>query len=110
MGSRLIGALGGAPDLVLCDMAPNTVGHRETDHLRILGLIEAAAAFALEQLKPGGAFVTKTFQGGGSSEMMAGLKPHFETVKHVKPKASRAGSSEVFLVATGRKPAPRQDG
>jgi 23S rRNA (uridine2552-2'-O)-methyltransferase len=103
MGPRLIEALGGPADVVLSDMAPNTVGHRETDHLRILALIEAAADFALARLKPGGAFVTKTFQGGGSGELMAGLRPHFESVKHVKPKASRSESSEVYLVAIGRR-------
>jgi 23S rRNA (uridine2552-2'-O)-methyltransferase len=103
IGPKLIEMIGGPPDVVLCDMAPNTVGHRETDHLRILGLIEAAAVFALEHLKPGGGFVTKTFQGGGSGELLASLKPQFEMVKHVKPKASRSESSEVYLVALGRR-------
>ena len=95
--------LGGAPDVVLSDMAPNTVGHRETDHLRIVGLIEAAIVFALEVLKPGGTFVAKSFQGGGSDRLIAHLKRHFTDVKNVKPKASRQDSSEVFLVATGYK-------
>ena len=99
--SRLIELLGGAPDVVLSDMAPNTVGHRETDHLRIVGLIEAAIAFALDVLKPGGTFVAKSFQGGGSDQLIADLKRHFDAVKNVKPKASRQDSSEVFLVATG---------
>lgn len=102
-GPKLIELLGGAPDVVLSDMAPNTVGHRETDHLRIVGLIEAAIAFALEVLKPGGVFVAKSFQGGGSDQLIAGLKRHFTEVKNVKPKASRQDSSEVFLVATGFK-------
>ncbi len=100
---RLIELLGGPPDVVLSDMAPNTVGHRETDHLRIIGLIEAAIDFALEVLKPGGTFVAKAFQGGGTDRIIAGLKQHFTTVKNVKPKASRQDSSEVFLVATGFK-------
>ncbi|WP_293677933.1 RlmE family RNA methyltransferase [uncultured Phenylobacterium sp.] len=100
---RLIELLGGPPDVVLSDMAPNTVGHRETDHLRIIGLIEAAMAFAVEVLKPGGAFVAKAFQGGGTDRLIAELKQHFEVVKNVKPKASRQDSSEVFLVATGFK-------
>ncbi|HEX8232674.1 MAG TPA: RlmE family RNA methyltransferase [Caulobacteraceae bacterium] len=98
---RLIAALGGAPDLILSDMAPNTIGHRQTDHLRIMGLIEAAAEFAITQLKPGGAFVTKTFQGGESAEVMARLKRAFAQVKHAKPKSSRVDSSEVYWVATG---------
>jgi len=99
----LIERLGGAPDVVLSDMAPNTVGHRETDHLRIVGLIEAAIDFAIAVLKPGGTFVAKAFQGGGTDQLIAGLKQHFRDVKNVKPKASRQDSSEVFLVATGFK-------
>ena len=102
-GQRLIELIGGAPDLVLSDMAPNTIGHRETDHLRIVGLNEAAAAFAIEVLKPGGAFVTKAFQGGEMTEVLKLLKAHFAEVKHMKPKASRAESSEVYLAATGFK-------
>jgi 23S rRNA (uridine2552-2'-O)-methyltransferase len=100
-GPRLIELLGGQPDVVLSDMAPNTIGHRETDHLRIVGLIEAAVAFAVEVLKPGGAFVAKAFQGRGTDELIARLKQDFREVRNVKPKASRADSSEVFLVATG---------
>jgi 23S rRNA (uridine2552-2'-O)-methyltransferase len=103
VGPRLLELLGGAPDLVLSDMAPNTLGHRQTDHLRIVILIEAAAAFAIENLKPGGAFVAKAFQGGETAEVIKTLKAHFADVKHVKPKASRQDSSEVFLVATGFK-------
>ena len=102
-GPMLIDLLGGAPDAVLSDMAPNTVGHKQTDHLRIVGLIEAAADFAISVLKPGGAFVSKAFQGGESYEVVNRLKRHFADVKHIKPKASRAGSSEVYLVATGFK-------
>jgi 23S rRNA (uridine2552-2'-O)-methyltransferase len=102
-GPRLIELLGGPPDVVLSDMAPNTVGHRETDHLRIVGLIEAARDFAVEVLKPGGSFVAKAFQGGGTDQLIAGLNKHFAKVRNVKPKASRQDSSEVFLVATGFK-------
>jgi len=101
MGEYLIRQLGGAPDLVLSDMAPNTSGHRQTDHLRIAGLIEAAATFAVEVLKPGGAFVSKAFQGGETASILKLLKAHFAEVRHVKPKASRAESSELYLVATG---------
>jgi 23S rRNA (uridine2552-2'-O)-methyltransferase len=100
----LIEALGGAPDVVLSDMAPNTVGHRQTDHLRIIGLAEAAAEFAIRTLRPGGAFVCKAFQGGETAQLIALLKSRFAEVRHVKPKASRADSSEVYLVATGFKP------
>jgi 23S rRNA (uridine2552-2'-O)-methyltransferase len=82
-------------------MAPNTSGHRQTDHLRIVGLIEAAADFAIGCLKPGGGFVAKAFQGGETAEVVKLLKSAFDEVRHVKPKASRADSSEVFLVATG---------
>jgi 23S rRNA (uridine2552-2'-O)-methyltransferase len=102
-GPRLIELLGGPPDLVLSDMAPNTVGHRQTDHLRIVGLIEAAAEFAISVLRPGGAFVAKAFQGGETGQIIGELKQHFTEVRNVKPKASRADSSEVFLVATGFK-------
>ena len=98
-GPRLIELLGGPPDVVLSDMAPNTVGHRQTDHLRIVGLIEAAVDFAVQVLKPGGAFVAKAFQGGETAEVIATLKRHFPEVKTVKPKASRADSSELYLVA-----------
>jgi len=100
-GDELIALLGGAPDLILSDMAPNTTGHKQTDHLRIVGLIEAAVDFTVEVLKPGGAFVTKAFQGGETAAVLKLLKAHFTEVRHVKPKASRAGSSEVYLVATG---------
>ncbi|RAK52427.1 rRNA methyltransferase [Phenylobacterium deserti] len=102
-GPRLIELLGGAPDLVMSDMAPNTVGHRKTDHLRIMGLIEAAMVFAIDVLKPGGTFVAKAFQGGETASLIGELKRHFTDVRNVKPKASRADSSEVYLVATGFK-------
>jgi 23S rRNA (uridine2552-2'-O)-methyltransferase len=103
-GPELIARLGGAPDVVLSDMAPNTVGHRQTDHLRIVNLIEAAADFAIGVLKPGGAFVAKAFQGGETSDVIGRLKLHFAEVKTVKPKASRSDSSELYLVALGLKP------
>jgi 23S rRNA (uridine2552-2'-O)-methyltransferase len=102
-GPKLMELLGGAPDVVLSDMAPNTVGHRQTDHLRIMGLIEAAAEFATGVLKPGGAFVAKAFQGGDTAGLIGELKRHFAEVRNFKPKASRAESSEVYIVATGFK-------
>lgn len=102
-GPKLIELLGGAPDVVLSDMAPNTVGHRQTDHLRIMGLIEAAAEFAVQVLRPGGAFVAKAFQGGETAQLTGDLRRCFAEVKNVKPKASRAESSEIYLVATGFK-------
>ena len=100
---KLMELLGGQPDIVLSDMAPNTVGHRETDHLRIVGLIELAADFAISVLKPGGSFIAKAFQGGETAEVIGRLKKHFDKVQHIKPKASRTDSSEVFLAATGFK-------
>ena len=96
-------ALDGAPDLVLSDMAANTVGHKQTDHLRTMGLVEAAAHFAVEVLAEGGAFVAKVLAGGTDSELLALLKKHFRTVKHAKPPASRKGSSEWYVVAQGFK-------
>ena len=101
VGDRLVAMLGGAPDLVLSDMAPNTTGHRQTDHLRIIALIESAAEFAEQVLKPGGAFVAKAFQGGETAEVIAELKRAFVDVRTLKPKASRAESSEVYLTALG---------
>jgi 23S rRNA (uridine2552-2'-O)-methyltransferase len=102
-GPKLVELLGGRPDVVLSDMAPNTVGHRQTDHLRIMGLIEAAADFAVEVLEPGGALVAKAFQGGETGALVAELKRHFAEVRNLKPKASRADSSEVYIAATGFK-------
>jgi len=95
--------LGGPPDLVLSDMAANTVGHKQTDHLRTMGLVEAGAWFAVENLAPGGAFVAKVLAGGTDAELLALLKQHFKTVKHAKPPASRKGSSEWYVVAQGFK-------
>ena len=100
---QLIEALGGPPDLVLSDMAHNTVGHRQTDHLKIIALIEIAADFAIRTLRPGGHFVTKNFQGGDAGHVLADLRAAFQDVKYVKPSASRKGSSEVYLVALNRK-------
>ena len=101
--ARLLEALGGAPDLVLSDMAANTVGHKQTDHLRTMGLVEAAADFAIETLAPRGAFVAKVLAGGTDAVLLALLKRHFTTVKHAKPPASRKGSSEWYVVAQGFK-------
>lgn len=100
----LLAALGGAPDLVLSDMAPNTTGHAATDHLRIIALAELAAETAMELLSPGGAFVTKLFAGGAESRLLAVLKRRFAKVRHAKPPASRKDSSELYLVATGFRP------
>jgi 23S rRNA (uridine2552-2'-O)-methyltransferase len=96
-------ALGGQADLVLSDMAANTVGHPQTDHLRTMGLVEAALLFATEILRPGGAFVAKVLAGGADSELVAELKRRFTAVKHAKPPASRKGSSEWYVVAQGFK-------
>lgn len=100
---RLGGALGGAPDLVLSDMAANTVGHKQTDHLRTMALVEAGAWFAVETLEKGGSFVAKVLAGGTDTELLALLKQHFTSVKHAKPPASRKGSSEWYVVAQGFK-------
>jgi 23S rRNA (uridine2552-2'-O)-methyltransferase len=99
----LTAALDGPPDLVLSDMAANTVGHKQTDHLRTMALVEAGAWFAVDVLAPGGAFVAKVLAGGTDSELLAMLKNHFRTVKHAKPPASRKGSSEWYVVAEGFK-------
>lgn len=99
----LTAALDGPPDLVLSDMAANTVGHPQTDALRTMGLVEAALEFALEVLEPGGSFVAKVFAGGADSALVAELKRNFKSVKHAKPSASRKGSVEWFVVAQGRK-------
>jgi 23S rRNA (uridine2552-2'-O)-methyltransferase len=96
-------ALGGPADLVLSDMAANTVGHPQTDHLRTMGLVETGLAFAIEVLRPGGAYVAKVLAGGTDNQLLAELKKHFSTVKHAKPPASRKGSSEWYVVAQGFK-------
>jgi len=99
----LLAALDGPPDLVLSDMAANTVGHKQTDHLRTMGLVETAAQFAIDTLAPGGGFVAKVLAGGTDPALLALLKRHFATVKHAKPPASRKGSSEWYVVAQGFK-------
>jgi len=93
--------LGGPADVVLSDMAANATGHRQTDHLKIMALVEAAAEFAGEVLKPGGAFLAKVIQGGTEGALLAQLKRDFATVKHVKPSASRSDSAELYVLATG---------
>lgn len=112
----LKGALGGPAELVLSDMAANTVGHAQTDHLRTMALVEAAAHFAGEVLKPGGAFVAKVLAGGADNDLVALLKRMFTTVRHAKPPASRKDSSEWYVIAQGFKgvagnpPAPGDEG
>ena len=93
--------LGGLADGVLSDMAANATGHRKTDQLRIIGLVELAADFASEVLAPGGFFLAKVLQGGAEGELLARLKREFASVRHLKPKASRADSAELYLLATG---------
>ena len=100
---RLKHALGAPPDLVLSDMAANTVGHQQTDHLRTMALVEAGLEFACEVLRPGGAFVAKVLAGGADNQLVAELKRNFATVKHAKPPASRKDSSEWYVVAQGFK-------
>ena len=100
---KLRAALGGPADLVLSDMAANTVGHPQTDHLRTMGLVEAGLEFAKEVLKPGGAYVAKVLAGGADNQLVAELKRHFTTVKHAKPPASRKDSSEWYVIAQGFK-------
>ena len=96
-------ALGGDADLVLSDMAANTVGHPQTDHLRTMGLVELGLDFAKDVLKPGGAYVAKVLAGGTDHQLLSQLKRHFTTVKHAKPPASRKDSSEWYVVAQGFK-------
>ena len=101
--AALGGALDGQPDFVMSDMAANTVGHKQTDHLRTMGLVETAAHFAIETLEEGGTFLAKVLAGGTDADLLALLKKHFRTVKHAKPPASRKGSSEWYVVAQGFK-------
>ena len=103
---KLLAMMGGRADVVLSDMASNTTGHRKTDQLRIVGLVETAAVFATEVLRPGGTFIAKVFQSGADAELLARLKRDFQTVKHLKPAASRQDSSERYVVATGFRGAP----
>ena len=108
--AALAEALGDAPDLVISDMAANTVGHAATDHLRTMALVEAAAWFAVENLRKGGTFVAKVFAGGTDADLLAVLKKHFTTIKHAKPPASRKGSVEWYVVAQGFKGRPEEQG
>jgi 23S rRNA (uridine2552-2'-O)-methyltransferase len=96
-------ALGGTADLVLSDMAANTVGHQQTDHLRTMALVETGLQFATEVLRPGGAYVAKVLAGGADNDLVAELKRNFGAVKHAKPPASRKDSSEWYVVAQGFK-------
>ena len=96
-------ALGGKAELVMSDMAANTVGHKQTDHLRTMGLVEAGAWFAIENLAPGGIYLAKVLAGGTDNDLLTLLKKHFKTVKHAKPPASRKGSSEWYVIAQGFK-------
>jgi 23S rRNA (uridine2552-2'-O)-methyltransferase len=98
---KLRAMLGGPADVVLTDMAANATGHRQTDHLKIMALVEAAADFACEVLTPGGSFLAKVIQGGTEASLLASLKRDFAGVKHVKPSASRADSAELYVLATG---------
>jgi 23S rRNA (uridine2552-2'-O)-methyltransferase len=98
---KLLTMIGGRADVVMSDMAANTTGHRKTDQLRIIGLVEAAALFAREVLNPGGAFLAKVFQSGAEGELLAQLKRDFANVRHVKPASSRQDSSERYVLAMG---------
>jgi len=106
---RLKVMLGGLADGVMSDMAANTTGHKKTDHLKIIGLAELAIHFATEVLAPGGFFVAKVFQGGTEGELLTLLKRDFKTVRHVKPEASRVGSAELYVLATGFRGAQRDE-
>lgn len=97
----MMAGLTGPPDIVLSDMAANTTGHKSTDHLRTVALVELALEFANAHLAPGGAFISKVFQGGATKDVLERLKANFSDVKHIKPPASRAGSPEIFVVAKG---------
>ncbi len=100
---KLFTSLGGPADLVMSDMAANTTGHRQTDHLRTMGLCEAALDFAVDILKPGGQFIAKVFAGGADTALLAHMKILFASVKHAKPPASRKDSSEWYVIAQGFK-------
>ncbi|MDA8050857.1 MAG: RlmE family RNA methyltransferase [Rhodospirillales bacterium] len=106
LAERLRPLLGGAADLVLSDMAPNTTGHAATDHVRILALAELAFDLAAVLLAPGGSFVVKVFQGGAEASLLDPLRRRFESVRHAKPPASRPESRELYLIAKGFRPLP----
>jgi len=97
----LINAIGEGADIVLSDLSPNTTGHKQTDHIRIMALVELAYDFARQILKPDGIFIAKVFQGGAQSEVLTQMKKDFKTVKHMKPDASRKQSAEQYVIATG---------
>ncbi|MBP2148675.1 RlmE family RNA methyltransferase [Xanthobacter autotrophicus DSM 597] len=99
--ARLMEMLGGQADFVMSDMAANATGHKKTDHLRIVGLVELAADFARQVLAPGGGFLAKVIQGGTEGTLLANLKRDFALVRHLKPAASRADSAELYVLATG---------
>lgn len=101
--------LGAEPDVVLSDLAANTTGHRSTDHLKTVALVEAAAWFAMRTLRPGGHFATKVFQGGAENKLLDTLKKHFQKVVHAKPESSRKGSPEIYLVALNLQSRPDED-
>ena len=101
--------LGGPADVVLSDMAANATGHKKTDQLRIIGLVELAAEFACEILGPGGVFLAKVLQGGTDSALLVRLKRDFAQVKHIKPPASRADSAELYMLATGFRGSKRHE-
>ena len=103
---KLIAMMEARADVVLSDMAANTTGHRKTDQLRIIGLVESAAAFAADVLRPGGTFIAKVFQSGADADLLVQLKRDFQTVRHVKPASSRQDSSERYVLATGFRGAP----
>lgn len=103
---KLLAMLDGPADLVMSDMAANATGHRKTDHLKIVGLVELAVDFARQVLAPGGAFVAKVLQGGTEGTLLADLKRDFAQVKHIKPAASRADSAELYVLATGFRGGP----
>lgn len=102
-------ALGGPVDVVLSDMAASSMGHRQTDHIRIIALCEAALDLAYDVLTPGGDFIAKVLRGGTEGELLHSMKAHFEKVRHSKPAASRSDSAEMYVVATGFKPFEREE-
>jgi 23S rRNA (uridine2552-2'-O)-methyltransferase len=106
---RIKEALGGPVDIVMSDMAASSTGHRQTDHLRIIALCEAALDLAYDVLAPGGDFIAKVLRGGTEGELLKQMKAHFETVRHAKPPASRQDSAEMYVVAQGFKPFDRED-
>ncbi|MGF7161884.1 23S rRNA (uridine2552-2'-O)-methyltransferase [Rhodoligotrophos appendicifer] len=99
--NRILEAMGGEADLVMSDMAAPSTGHSRTDHLKIMALCEAALELAYDVLSPKGAFLAKVLQGGAENDLLSGMKRSFETVRHVKPQASRADSAELYVLATG---------